>query len=72
MNKLMIALLIISVSSVAIKNSYAQVEAVQVQEITLEDAIRHAMDVSPAQKIAGSLEGIAQGERQQAGLLLNP
>lgn len=72
MNKLMIALLMISVSSVAIKNSYAQVEAVQVQEMTLEDAIRHAMDVSPAQKIAGSLEEIAQGERQQAGLLLNP
>lgn len=72
MSKLMIALLMISVSSVAIKDSYAQTEAVQIQEMTLEDAIRHAMDVSPAQKIAGSLEGIAKGERQQAGLLPNP
>lgn len=72
MNKLMIALLMISVSSVAIKDSYAQTDAVQVQETTLEDAIRHAMDVSPDQRIAGSLEGIAKGERQQAGLLLNP
>lgn len=72
MNKLMIALLMISVSSVAIKDSYAQTEAVQIQEMTLEDAIRQAMDVSPAQKIAGSLEGIAKGERQQAGLLPNP
>lgn len=62
----------ISVSSVAIKDSYAQTDAVQVQETTLEDAIRHAMDVSPDQRIAGSLEGIAKGERQQAGLLLNP
>lgn len=72
MNKLMIALLMISVSSVTIKDSYAQTDAVQVQETTLEDAIRHAMDVSPDQRIAGSLEGIAKGERQQAGLLLNP
>ena len=72
MNKLMIALLMISVSSVAIKESYAQTEAIQVKEITLEDAIKKAMDVSPAQKIAGSLEGIAKGERQQAGLLPNP
>lgn len=72
MNKLMIALLMISVSSVTIKDSHAQAEPVQPQEITLEDAIQKATDLSPSQKIASSLEGISKGEREQAALLPNP
>lgn len=71
MKKLMIALLMISVSPVAIKNVHAQTE-IEISTVTLDDAVQKAIEVSPVSRIAGSIEGISQGAREQAGLLPNP
>lgn len=72
MNKMIMALLMISVSSVAVKNSHAQTESVEVTEVTLEEAIKRAVDVSPASRIGEATKEISKGEHQQAALIPNP
>ncbi len=79
MNKLVIAILMISVSPVAVKGTYAQTEVSHNQDIkieksivTLDEAIKKANDVSPVSRITTSIEGISKGERQQAALMPNP
>jgi cobalt-zinc-cadmium efflux system outer membrane protein len=41
-------------------------------ELSLDQALRQAQESSPILAAANRLTGIAQGERQQAGLLPNP
>ncbi len=72
MKKLMIALLMISVSSVAVKSSHAQTEITDIQDIRLDEAIRKAISAAPQSRIAKALEGISEGEREQAGAIPNP
>ncbi len=79
MNKLIIALLMISVSPVAVSNVYAKTEISDSQDakieksvITLDEAIKKAVTASPVSRIETSLKEMSKGSRQQAGLIPNP
>lgn len=76
MNKWMIALLMIFISSGAVKDSYARSEKKDIggetSRITLDEAIQKAIEISPVSRIGDSIEGISKGERQQAALVPNP